>query len=200
MQSSSRILPFKQSLAGASPATDAMRSQGVRVLHLSLRRRGFVVQVHVRAPAFLPRNEAMLRPKLSSQSGNRWQELLRMEPAGLPAARRGHQSSHAALALGAPCPAKESGHRCARDKPASRLAEKPRPQASLWPAPVLPWRDADRAKPLSAKHIPSSAGELLPGFHRRLDTQARALPRERRIAPEADHTPARNDLRSGNRC
>src|SRR3954447_25016119 len=79
MQSSSRALPFKQTLAGASPATDTILvrnsecrvrnwgttfsipcstlrtphsegSQGVRVLHLSVRRRGFVVQVHVRAP------------------------------------------------------------------------------------------------------------------------------------------------------
>ncbi len=55
MQSSSRTLPFKQNLAGASPATDAnLLSRCKLDLHAALRRRKLVVQIHVRAPVSKP--------------------------------------------------------------------------------------------------------------------------------------------------
>src|SRR5438045_1532351 len=50
MQSSSRSRPFKSGLIGASPITDAKLSRCNEFLHAALRRRRFVVQVHVRAP------------------------------------------------------------------------------------------------------------------------------------------------------
>src|SRR5437773_3167685 len=54
MQSSSSNRPFKPNLAGASPATDAMLSRCNQFLHAALRRRRFVVQIHVRAPVSMP--------------------------------------------------------------------------------------------------------------------------------------------------
>src|SRR6266545_1799125 len=54
MQSSSSNRPFKPNLAGASPATDAMLSRCNQFLHAALRRRRFVVQIHVRATVSKP--------------------------------------------------------------------------------------------------------------------------------------------------